>query len=750
MPAMGDNASHAGGVLRDMDAAPCVTEETLGGAAAPSAWMLGGGDAGAGLTLAGPEAAGRAPWAAPVPPAGRVGVVVLGMHRSGTSATARLLNLLGCSLPATLMPARQGNAPGHWESEAICALDDALLDSAGSHWADWRGLNRAWYAAPGYEHWVARGRQVLRDEFGDAALFVMKDPRQCRLGRFWFDVLAREGVSPRVILTLRHPWEVAQSLARRDGMGPARAHLLWLAHMLEAEAASRGTRRVVQRLDQAMGQGPAGLEAMARAMATGLAVAWPRLSADVLAQMAAFLDPAAWHHAAGRDGEVDETLSGWAGRVHAILARWAQGGEDTADHAELDAIAAGLHRAEGDLARLVHRCEGLESLVAAQGQAAEEQAGQADAALAQARDELAQARGALAGALEWLAEERTAGAAQGEALAAARQAGAQAQADLARAEAGVLDLTALRDALVRERVGLVDQVDALEQACAAGEARESALAWRAAAGDTALASARREAGAAMAALDGALVRLGQRETDLALGAREQARLAEALANAEDWVWRLAGERRALEQALAGQGRRLAAVTRDRDQARRGADEKDTLLARERVALAQARAAAVEQGEAQARIARMETAWAAMAQQRDEQAARLATQEQALAQARQAQERSEQDLAERYAEIAALTTMLRESEDQARVHAVQAAWMRDLWAAWRRMPAWWGCLPGVLARRWREGRLARRGLFDARAYRAAYADVTARGFDPLGHYIAHGMGEGRRALAGEEA
>jgi hypothetical protein len=116
----------------------------------------------------------------------------------GTSAMARMLSLLGCALPATLMPAC-GNEGGHWESEAICALNDAMLDSVGSHWADWRAV------VPGAD-WLVRGRQVLREEFGAAGLFVMKDPRQCRLMSFWRDVLAAEGVAARVVLTLRHPW----------------------------------------------------------------------------------------------------------------------------------------------------------------------------------------------------------------------------------------------------------------------------------------------------------------------------------------------------------------------------------------------------------------------------------------------------------------------------------------------------------------------------------------------------------------
>ncbi|HZV10643.1 MAG TPA: hypothetical protein VFF94_12845, partial [Novosphingobium sp.] len=78
---------------------------------------------------------------------GRQAVVVLGMHRSGTSALARIVSLLGADLPATLMPADASNVAGHWESGPVCGVNEALLASAGSRWDDWQGLNPAWYGS---------------------------------------------------------------------------------------------------------------------------------------------------------------------------------------------------------------------------------------------------------------------------------------------------------------------------------------------------------------------------------------------------------------------------------------------------------------------------------------------------------------------------------------------------------------------------------------------------------------------------
>ena len=58
---------------------------------------------------------------------GRTAIVVAGMHRSGTSAATRVVNLLGAELVGALIPAGIGNERGHWESSAVQALHNDLL-----------------------------------------------------------------------------------------------------------------------------------------------------------------------------------------------------------------------------------------------------------------------------------------------------------------------------------------------------------------------------------------------------------------------------------------------------------------------------------------------------------------------------------------------------------------------------------------------------------------------------------------------
>src|SRR6187402_2790994 len=138
----------------------------------------------------------------------RTCVLVLGMHRSGTSALARVLNLLGCDLPKTLIGSNKSNETGHWESEAIARFNDRLLASAGSTWDDWLAFNPGWFSSPKAAQFHEEALSVLDEEFGNSRFFVLKDPRICRLAPFWMNVLAAQGTVPRILLPVRNPMEV--------------------------------------------------------------------------------------------------------------------------------------------------------------------------------------------------------------------------------------------------------------------------------------------------------------------------------------------------------------------------------------------------------------------------------------------------------------------------------------------------------------------------------------------------------------
>lgn len=173
----------------------------------------------------------------------KTALIVLGMHRSGTSSVAGALAMLGAAAPATLMPAGADNPRGFWESEVLMGVDDRVLAAGGSDWRDWRAFGGPDAGArEGFEDEAAR---ALEAEFAGADLIVLKDPRICRFFPFWRGVLARAGYAARVVSPVRDPREVAGSLMARNAMTREAALRLWLRHVLEAEAASRDLRRRV-------------------------------------------------------------------------------------------------------------------------------------------------------------------------------------------------------------------------------------------------------------------------------------------------------------------------------------------------------------------------------------------------------------------------------------------------------------------------------------------------------------------------
>src|SRR5271163_4686483 len=71
-------------------------------------------------------------------------LLVLGMHRSGTSALTRVFSLLGANLPKSVIGPDLNNQAGYWESVELNIIHDELLASAGSQWDDWRAFNPDW------------------------------------------------------------------------------------------------------------------------------------------------------------------------------------------------------------------------------------------------------------------------------------------------------------------------------------------------------------------------------------------------------------------------------------------------------------------------------------------------------------------------------------------------------------------------------------------------------------------------------
>lgn len=170
-------------------------------------------------------------------------ILVLGMHRSGTSALTRALNLLGAALPKQVMPPKEGVNPlGFWEPQAVYQLNERLLHSRNSFWSDWSS-----WAEPHEPD--ERMRDILKDEFDAPQACVLKDPRMCRMLPSWKVALEERFADIAAVLTVRHPLAVRDSLQKRDGFSTETCLLLWLRHVLDAVHYSAHLPRLVVNYD---------------------------------------------------------------------------------------------------------------------------------------------------------------------------------------------------------------------------------------------------------------------------------------------------------------------------------------------------------------------------------------------------------------------------------------------------------------------------------------------------------------------
>jgi hypothetical protein len=269
-------------------------------------------------------------------------VMVLGMHRSGTSSAAGTLVRLGAAAPRHLIAPNPGNERGFWESGVIMDLNDAILAAGGSDWRDWRKFNLDAIGCEEGDALRARAKASLAEEFGDAGLAVMKDPRMCRLMPFWRPAFDEAKWSVRAVLPIRSPLEVACSLKRRDGLRLAYGCLLWLRHVLDAEAETRGMARAILDWPEFLDDRRSSLTRISEQ----LGLVWPRWHERALAEVDQFVSADLRRHRASEaDLRTHPAINDFARQTYAAMTDLVRDPEDRCVLRTLDDLRAGFETA---------------------------------------------------------------------------------------------------------------------------------------------------------------------------------------------------------------------------------------------------------------------------------------------------------------------------------------------------------------------------------------------------------------------
>ena len=158
-------------------------------------------------------------------------ICIIGMHRSGTSMVAGLLQRCGLYLGPEnqLLGANSGNPDGHFEHREFFRIDDALLQHLGGSWDFPPSLKSAWEQDASLEG-LRQDAEALVAGFSGKSPWGWKEPRTTILLPFWKSIVPQL----RFVICVRSPLEVAQSLAKRNKLPIEQGVLLWHRYMRAA------------------------------------------------------------------------------------------------------------------------------------------------------------------------------------------------------------------------------------------------------------------------------------------------------------------------------------------------------------------------------------------------------------------------------------------------------------------------------------------------------------------------------------
>ena len=155
-------------------------------------------------------------------------VVIIGMHRSGTSLTAQILHDNGLYLgkPMEWLIGNESNKAGYFEFTKAVRLNNAVLEHLGGSWSSLPKSPVNWNKIP--QVLINRGKDIVNYLSSQRHEWGFKDPRTTVLLPFWKKVLPSDC---KVVFCLRHPSEIQDSLIKRGDKKSINWRALWVKYI---------------------------------------------------------------------------------------------------------------------------------------------------------------------------------------------------------------------------------------------------------------------------------------------------------------------------------------------------------------------------------------------------------------------------------------------------------------------------------------------------------------------------------------
>mgnify|MGYP006276079789 FL=1 len=277
--------------------------------------------------------------------------MVLGMHRSGTSLVSRGLKVFGFEHGERLMR-NSDNAKGHWEDLDLVACNDALLAAIGKQWYALTPLSPDEHRTLLHSPHKAAAQELITAKLALQPSLAFKDPRSSLLLPFWHAVVQELGLQPTLVLAVRKPIEVANSLLQRDGYPLQRGLLLWLHYniaVLQAVHKLELTCWVVD-YNQLLQQPQQELKQLGTHMRTTAD------NEELLQFCDTFLDASLNHHAQADSIDQQNTIGTLTNKLYALLQRHHENGQVTCS-AQSNADLQTITKAWQELTPLLQLCD---------------------------------------------------------------------------------------------------------------------------------------------------------------------------------------------------------------------------------------------------------------------------------------------------------------------------------------------------------------------------------------------------------
>ncbi|MFZ4414006.1 MAG: glycoside hydrolase family 99-like domain-containing protein, partial [Bacteroidales bacterium] len=180
-------------------------------------------------------------------------IVILGMHRSGTSAITRGLQVMGVQLGDRLMPAvKNENDKGFWEDIDIYALNNEILECINREWHSLSLITQNEIELINQKDYFNSAVKLLKQKTDDFAVFGLKNPSLTVLLPFWKKVFEFLNFDVSYILAIRNPLSVVKSLEKRNGFELEKSYFLWITHVINGLSGTNSDNRIVVDYDNLM------------------------------------------------------------------------------------------------------------------------------------------------------------------------------------------------------------------------------------------------------------------------------------------------------------------------------------------------------------------------------------------------------------------------------------------------------------------------------------------------------------------